>query len=251
MWGQVKETTRWAEWSLLSSAGSWSGLLEWWSNYHYNDNLCMWLVGILRCRLEKDVVPIIVFIVIKHFWNWLLVHNQNIRYFAFPPLTHLLSLFPINRKFLEAALSSLMNAHLQRVFTHTPAGCTALRHSHFLTASVCPATGGCCPGTNSAVCCCASRGCEVVWLFCWELLRTCIRWTCFAAGTVGSVTSSCLVVINSWSRSIVCHIATFRHWLTSCWAWVKMVYKLSTDLAVSHIDLALFTWVSAFQLVKC
>lgn len=196
MWCQVKETMRWAEWSLVSSAGSWSGLLERRSNYDYNDNLCMWILGILRCSLEKDVVPIIVFI--KYFWNWLLVHNQNIRYFAFPPLTHLLSQFPINRKFLEAALSRLMNTHPQRVYTHTPAGCTALRHSHFLTASVCPATGGCCPSANSAVCqlkkqiqlCFQWTWHSLVWLFCWELLRTCMGWTYFAAGTVGSVTCS-------------------------------------------------------------
>lgn len=61
---------------------SWSGLLEWKSNYYYNNDLCMRILGILQSRLEKYVVPVTVFIGTKSFWTHLLFHSQNIRYFS-------------------------------------------------------------------------------------------------------------------------------------------------------------------------
>jgi len=68
--------------SYVCYSGSWSGLLKWHSNYHYNDDLCMWILGMLQSRLEKDVVPVIVFIGTKSFGSSFLVLNQNNRYFT-------------------------------------------------------------------------------------------------------------------------------------------------------------------------
>lgn len=127
---------------------SWSGLLEWQSNYHYNSDLCMCTLGMLQSRLEKYVVPVIVFIGTKSFWSHLLVHNQNIRYFSL-----LVLVFPI---FL--LIENSRKLVYQGSWMHIPGGSRCIFLSGLLWDTAASKLGS----AKSAVCCYASSVHELV-----------------------------------------------------------------------------------------
>lgn len=181
----------------------------------------MMILGIFQCILEKDVILIIVFMVTKYFWNQLLVHNQNIRYFALRPQVHLLSQFPI--KILgSCSITSQectfpkgwdMDSWLDYCKTQPFPNCFCLPvHWRFLWWCEC----------SYLLLCLQHIWLSPVHLFCLKMIRTWIE-CIFLNWTVGSVTSTRLVVTNSWRGHIIQHIATFRQWLTCCWALVKML----------------------------
>lgn len=89
-------------------------------------------------------------------------------------------------KYLEAALSQLRSVHSQRVEAWTP-GWTTVRHSHFLTASVCPSTGGSCSGVNSATRCCACNAYDLA------------QFTYFAWRCLGSALGVCILLLELFS----------------------------------------------------